>query len=244
VEWAAIAISISLIARAIGPLHLLPALRQAKPARRCWRCKRPCSNDPDKDDGIPISWHIQHMAKASEMPMLLEEFLIWEEKQDEKYEYDNGVITMMTGARIRHDLARLNIASAFHAQLRGKLCRTHLDIKLVCPSGAVRYPDVSVDCGPLDRDASRQSEPSIVVEMLSPSTRSVDDIKKTSDYGSVPSIEVYLIVDPAEPSVDVFRRTSKGLEFVEQLTALDAVIELPSIGAKLALSDIYPPEAI
>jgi Uma2 family endonuclease len=183
------------------------------------------------------------MAKPLEKTMSLEEFLVWEERQEERYEYDNGVITMMTGSRVAHDLVRGAVFASLFRQLRGKPCRPHMDVKIVCPSGAARYPDVSVDCGPLDNDARRQSQPSVVVEVLSPSTRSVDYLKKSRDYGSVPSIETYLIVDPDEPRVDVLRRVDGILDVEAQLTERADAIDLPSIGATLALADIYPPEA-
>jgi Uma2 family endonuclease len=183
------------------------------------------------------------MAKPHEKPMSLEEFLIWEAKQEEKYEYDDGVIIMMTGGMRIHNLISGGVYATLRQQLAGKSCIPHFETKIICPNRKVRYPDVSVDCGPWNPKDTYQKTPTLVVEVLSPSSGATDYLRKTRDYASVPSIDIYLIVNPDSPIIDVFRRVGDALEMQEQAQGLDAIIDLPSIGAKLALADIYPPDA-
>jgi Uma2 family endonuclease len=174
--------------------------------------------------------------------MSLKEFLAWEERQDMRYEMSGGIVRLMTGSTQAHDAIRSAILASLFSQLKSKPCRAHIDIKIVCPSGNVRYPDVAVDCGAFNPKDTRLNKPVVVIEVLSPSTQAIDYIQKTADYGSVPSIETYLIVSQDEPRIDIIERTEKGFLPVRQVSALEDVIELPSIGAVLSLSEIYLPQ--
>ncbi len=179
------------------------------------------------------------MSSALAKPMTLDEFLAWEEKQELRYEFSYGEVRLMTGSTQAHDLVRGAIHASLHSQLKGQPCRAHIDVKVVCASGNVRYPDVAVNCGPVAMKATRLDAPTVVVEVLSPSTQAIDYTLKSRDYGSVPSIDTYLIVNPNEPQVDVIRHTDTGFLPVEQYSSLEDAIELPAIGVSLKLSDIY-----
>jgi Uma2 family endonuclease len=179
------------------------------------------------------------MSTALAKIMTLDQFLAWEEKQELKYEFSHGEVRLMTGSTVVHDTVRGAIFASFWTQLKGKPCKVHIDIKIVCPSGNVRYPDVAVDCGSNSQKNTRLVAPTVVVEVLSPSTQMIDYTLKSRDYASVPSIDAYLLVNPNEPQVDVMRRTEIGFLPVEQYSALEDVIDLPSIGVSLKLSDIY-----
>jgi Uma2 family endonuclease len=180
------------------------------------------------------------MAETAIARMSLEEFLAWEVTQEARFEFVGGQAWMMAGGTDRHDEVRGNIFSSLHGALAGKPCRVRLDIKAVCPNGRSRYPDVAVDCGPKNATAVHLAAPTVIVEVLSPSTRSTDYLVKTLDYASIPTVDTYLIVDPDEPRVDVLRRVDGRLELADQAVGLDAVIELPSVGVSLALRDVYP----
>jgi Uma2 family endonuclease len=181
------------------------------------------------------------MSQARTKPMTLAQFLDWEERQEVRHEFADGAVTMMSGGTDAHDEVR----GAIHATLRAKLrtkespCRARLDLKLVCPNGRSRYPDVAVICGPRDPKATRLTDPVVLVEVLSPSTRATDYMVKSVDYASVASVAVYLIVDPDEPRIDVLRRDDGALRPQMQLDSLNAVIDLPEIGVALTLAEIY-----
>jgi Uma2 family endonuclease len=171
------------------------------------------------------------------------DFLAWEAAQPLRHEYDRGVIRAMTGGTQAHDRVRLNIASALHSQLRGKPCRAHLDVRIACPNGNVRYPDVAVDCAPYDPKALALADPRLVVEVLSPSTQATDYMVKTEDYGSVPGIGIYWIVSADEPRVDVIERVDGRLKLVATLEGRDAVLNAPALDLSIRMADLYDDKA-
>lgn len=179
------------------------------------------------------------MSQALLKPLTLERFLDWEVAQERRFEFADGQPVAMAGGTDQHDAVRGNILAALHRRLAGHPCRVRLDVKVVCPNGSVRYPDVAVDCGPRDPNATRLGAPTVVIEVLSPSTRATDYLRKPRDYGSVESVEVYLIVDPDTVRIDVLRRTAEGLELMEDVDDVTASITLGSTGVTLSLADIY-----
>ncbi len=116
-----------------------------------------------------------------------------EAAQPTRFELANGVVRAMTGGTQQHDRLRGAVFAALHRQLRGKPCRASLDVRIACPNGNVRYPDVAIDFGPFDPKGLNLREPRLVVEVLSPSTTATHYLVKTEDYSSVPSIAQYWI---------------------------------------------------
>ncbi len=179
------------------------------------------------------------MVQIRQKPMSLAQFLEWEELQPARYEFVDGAVVMMAGGTEAHDSVRGAIYAALRAKLAGRGCRAHLDLKLVCPNGRSRYPDVAVVCGPPNPKATQLSDPVVLVEVLSPSTRASDYIVKSADYSSVPSVAVYVLVDPEERHVDVLRRVDGMLLPAEDGSEPATVIELPEIGVTITLAEIY-----
>ncbi|TXL21852.1 hypothetical protein BMR03_11595, partial [Methylococcaceae bacterium HT2] len=109
--------------------------------------------------------------------MSADEYLAWEELQEEKHEYVHGEIFAMGGARREHVLVSLNIASALKQHLRGTPCRAYMsDMKLrVASMDTFFYPDVIVSCNQKDHQAEQYlSFPTLIVEVLSDSTEAYD----------------------------------------------------------------------
>ena len=171
--------------------------------------------------------------------MSLEEFLAWEAEQELRYELVDGQAVMMTGGTVAHDFVRSRIAGSLLDQLRGRPCRVALDVKISCPSGNVRYPDVAVHCGPFRPKDILASEPRIVIEVLSESTKATDFLIKLRDYQSVPDIAAYLIFWQDEARVLLHRRAGTAWQSGEEIAGLEASMELGEIGATLSLQDIY-----
>ena len=106
----------------------------------------------------------------------LTDFLAWEETQAERHEFVRGEVFAMVGARRVHGLVSLNIAAALKNQLRGSVCRVFNEtMKLQVADDVLFYPDVFVTCDPADlRTELVFRAPTLVVEVLSPSTQSND----------------------------------------------------------------------
>lgn len=173
-------------------------------------------------------------------PKTLADFLVWEEAQADKHEFRNGQITMMTGGTQRHNIIAGNIFGALKEKLRGGPCRPYAMNGRVAleETDAGYYPDVVVDCGAYVGNALATSKPTIVFEVLSPTTRNKDFSEKVPDYRDTPSIQQIVLVEPDEWKLYIWTRTENGWrqsEIGRDRSALD----LPSLSVSLTLDEIY-----
>jgi Uma2 family endonuclease len=169
----------------------------------------------------------------------LEEFLAWEERQESRHEFVDGVVRAMVGGTQRHNMIALNVASYLRRELRGKKCRPFgTDMKIATPAGNVRYPDVTVDCGAIHPNESIATEPTVAVEVLSKSTAWADQTHKLDEYQSVPSMRhvLHLVQERAEG--ELWTRAEAGW-LRAPLNGLDAEVNLTAINVKFALSGAY-----
>lgn len=181
------------------------------------------------------------MAEAERQPWTVVEFLDWEGAQPERYELANGQPVMITGGNQAHSLITVNIAAELKSRLRGTPCRPgSADLRVLIPSGNVRYPDITVDCGEFRPDSNNASEPRVVFEVLSKSTAWVDLHDKLRDYERTPTIQHYVIVTQNAAKVVVWTRTPHGhLVPGDDITGLAAEITLSALGLSLPLSALY-----
>ena len=185
------------------------------------------------------------MAEPQLRRMTQDEFFDWQERQEHLYELVDGIpvlpLKMMTGASQRHDRVAVNVIASLHGQLRGGPCRpTTDDLAVRIPSGNVRRPDVTVECGGqggLREFAVR--EPRVVIEVLSPSTMSFDRIRKLPEFQTIPSVQHILLIDTETPRADLWSRLGDGHWRQTKYDGLDAKVALPAIGATLALADVF-----
>ncbi|MFB2878347.1 Uma2 family endonuclease [Floridanema aerugineum] len=146
--------------------------------------------------------------------MTPQEYLDWEEQQPIKYEYINGEVYAMTGGTLAHNSIALNLASNLKTHVRGKGCKVFMaDAKLgVSENGPFHYPDVMVTCDERDRNAKKLIyHPSIIVEVLSPSTESFDRGKKFQQYRRISTLREYVLISAEQITVEVFRLNDRGI---------------------------------
>lgn len=173
--------------------------------------------------------------------MTAEEFLAWDEQQPERWEYVRGEVFMMTGGADRNYTVGLNLAFALRQHLRGTPCRVYgSDIKLrVDASNCFFYPDLMVTCSARDaRDRLIKREPTLVVEILSPSTAAYDRGEKFADYRELPSLREYLLVDVQRRVCDLYRLGEQGLWVLHPLRG-DAELHLASVGLTLPAAELW-----
>lgn len=174
--------------------------------------------------------------------MTVAEFLEWESKQQEKYEFFNGTIYAMAGGTITHSrIASRLFAWATHS-LAGSGCEVHGGMLKVTAASASFFPDVVVFCGePVVEGSDEQAitNPTVVFEVLSPSTERFDRTRKVAAYTSCPSLKSCVLVSAEEPIVEVLSRNEAGNWEWRQYTGLDAVADIPGIGSPCPLSPIY-----
>ena len=172
-----------------------------------------------------------------------EEYLALERKADFKSEYLNGFITAMSGTSREHNLIAGNLLSHLNSQLRDRECEAYMsDIRvLVDSTGLYTYPDVVVVCGEpqfLDKEVDTLLNPTVLVEVLSPSTESYDRGAKFAHYRRIESLRDYVLVSQDQMLVEHFTKQSGGW-LMTPLERPEELLELKSVGCKVPLAEIY-----
>ncbi|PAW81025.1 MAG: hypothetical protein B9S33_17415 [Pedosphaera sp. Tous-C6FEB] len=184
------------------------------------------------------------MGLAQKVPRLTPmEYLAIERSASTKSEFYDGEMFAMAGGTALHSLIGTNVAGEFRNKLRGKHCVPYnADLRIqVQATGLFTYPDLSVICGPLQfADADDTvTNPSVLVEVLSPSTEAYDRGQKFLQYRQIPSLREYLLVSQHEPLLELFVRQDNNLWSLREAAGLDARLEIPSLEITVSLAEIY-----
>jgi Uma2 family endonuclease len=173
--------------------------------------------------------------------MTVDEFFAWQEKQAERYELVDGFpVRMIAGAKNVHDDIVVNVLAELRNQLRGSGCRPFTsDGSVETKPGQIRRPDVGVDCGRRDPNGTKATLPRVIAEVLSPTTRDFDTIGKLEEYKLVDSLERILVIEPNAPEVIIWVRGTDRSWRKSVRRGLDQEVDMPEIGATLALAEIY-----
>ena len=181
------------------------------------------------------------MPEPLERPWTLDEFFAWQERQPERYELVNGhPLRMMAGAKNVHDDIVVNILIDLGPKLRGSPCRPFTgDGAVETYTGQIRRPDVGVDCGRRDPNGYKASDPRLVLEVLSPTTRDFNSIRKLEEYKTIVGLEYILFVEPNEPSIAIWSRADAGAWSEARVFGLETKVDLPKLGIALEMRAIY-----
>lgn len=167
------------------------------------------------------------------------EFFAFLSTSQGKWELVDGVTVKMARATQRHQDVAANLLVALHQRLRGTGCRpTGSNTGVLTGDASVRYPDLVVDCGPRRDDAMHATAPTVVIEVLSPSTRAFDSHLKLVEYKGNATVREVLLVDTVTPRILVHRRDGEVWR-EEVVTGLEAIIDLTAIGTELPTGDVY-----
>ncbi|WP_333660745.1 Uma2 family endonuclease [Acinetobacter sp.] len=165
-----------------------------------------------------------------------QEYLEGELHSDIKHEYIDGVIYAMSGASAAHNRITVNILREFGNHLKGKPCQPYSADMKVKIGSKYFYPDVLVDCTDLADDQYFTDNPTIIVEVLSKSTKQIDKTVKFNTYIQIPSLQEYLLVEQDTAEVEVLRRRTN---WKAEHYFLGDVIKLDSIDLTIKVADIY-----
>ncbi len=173
-----------------------------------------------------------------------EEYLAIERDTTAKHEFYRGEMFAMGGASREHNLITGNVAASIHQQIAGRPCESYQnDMRVkVASTGLYTYPDVVVTCEkPRFEDDNFDTllNPQLIAEVLSDSIEKYDRGKKFEHYRQIDSLREYLLISQDRPHVELFTRDAGGQWTLSEATGLDAAIELPVIGCRLALADVY-----
>jgi Uma2 family endonuclease len=182
---------------------------------------------------------------AQPIPFLTpEEYLAIERKAEIKSEYHRGTMYAMRGNTIRHVKIVRNLVVRLDEATRhgyGEVFST--DLKLwVEAEQLYAYPDLMIICGPLaiaDNFRDTVTNPSIIIEVLSPSTEAYDRGKKFSYYQEVASLQEYVLVSQDEARVERFTRQADGTWVPANFVGLESSLPLAGIDCQVPLATIY-----
>jgi Uma2 family endonuclease len=184
------------------------------------------------------------MSSQPKVRLTPEEYLTIERKAECKSEYHAGQMFAMSGASEAHNLIAGNVFAAFHAQLRNRPCKVYpSDMRVkIGFTGLYTYPDVTVVCGEVHFDDEQRDtllNPTVIIEVLSPSTEGYDRGAKCGHYRKLESLQEYVLIAQDKHHVEHYVRQPDDQWLLSETGNLQDTINLPSINCDLALEDVY-----
>lgn len=173
-----------------------------------------------------------------------EEYLEFEKKSLEKHEYFRGEVFAMAGASPRHNVIFSNLFGDLAYRLKGKPCRPYgSDLRIHIPENTLyTYPDISIICGeiiPSKTDADTAIQPTVLIEILSPSTRDYDKGGKFTLYRDIPTLQEFIVIDSESISIEAFRINEKGHWELEHYRSINDTLNIPIVHVSFPLHEIY-----
>ena len=172
------------------------------------------------------------------------QYLVWEASQAERHMFVAGeVFSMAGGTKLHNDVAG-NTYVALKHHLKGTPCHTYIgDIKVqVRAADTYFYPDVVVTCDTediADKTTSTIQAPTLVVEVLSPSTVAYDRGQKFAAYRTLPSLQEYVLIDPESKTLEVFRKNAKGIWELHPSIDLTTNLRFESVDLTIKLEAFF-----
>jgi Uma2 family endonuclease len=172
-----------------------------------------------------------------------EEYLEIERAAEFKSEYWNGEMFAMSGAKESHNLIVVNISGEFRQQLRSRRCKHYTnDMRVRTSSAFYPYPDMVAFCGDpqfLDDRRDTLLNPSLIVEVLSPSTERYDRGLKFEQYRQIESLREYLILASDRIHAELFTKDSTGKWGLSEWSAPEDIVVVESMDCRLRLAEVY-----
>ena len=186
------------------------------------------------------------MALAKAHPIFsVENYLDFERIQVERHEFLDGSVYAMAGESPNHSTICFNLNTIVGLQLRGKSCRGFSPNMKIATNekGLYSYPDLAVVCGqPTFYDGKKDviTNPTVIVEVLSPSTEHYDRGEKFLRYtNQIETLQTYILISQDKPFIEVYsRQLNSGWERKE-FAGLEALMKIDSIECEIALDELY-----
>jgi Uma2 family endonuclease len=183
------------------------------------------------------------MAAEPKHRLTVQDYLALERQAQTKSEYLGGDMLAMSGASYEHNLIVTNLVAALRPQLRSRGCALFAnDMRVRTPADFLAYPDVVVLCGERRFDDPRRDtilNPTVIIEVLSPSTQDYDRGTKFPHYREIPSLAEVLLIAQDRPHVEHYHRQATDRWLLVEADDPQSTLELQSIGCKLAFAEIY-----
>ncbi|GAB4519112.1 MAG: Uma2 family endonuclease [Anaerolineae bacterium] len=171
------------------------------------------------------------------------EYLALEEVSDVRNEFVNGQIYAMSGAGERHIDIVTSLSSLLYTHFRGGQYKVYQNDMRVLVEQNFYYPDIVVVCGERKfanvSGAATLTNPTVLIEVLSPSTEAYDRGKKSQEYRSLPSLQAYVLVSQERATVECYTRQAEGSWVLTSADNVQSDIHIPPLNLSLSLADIY-----
>jgi Uma2 family endonuclease len=160
-----------------------------------------------------------------------------------KLEFHAGEVFAMTGGSVLHARLGANVVSRLDSALRGKTCRafnSELRITITAANEAC-YPDASVVCGPITvdpRDPHGVTNPSVIVEVLSPSTETYDRSGKFGLYRQIASLQDYLLVSQTHNQIEHFSKNADD-SWTYRCAQTGDSVHLTAVDVALSVAEVF-----
>ena len=180
------------------------------------------------------------MNAMTQPKLSLEDYLAWEDEQPERHEFYRGEVFARDGERRVHGCLVGNLARVLGNALQGSPFQVFVNsMKLQVGEDIVFYPDVFITCDKTDLSTERIfTAPTVVVEVLSPSTQAYDRGLKFEVYRRIASLREYILIDPDTWRIDAFRRNEQGQWLLFDMSGATQ-LELPSVGVSVPLAEVF-----
>lgn len=174
----------------------------------------------------------------------LEEYLEAENASEEKHEYYKGEIFAMAGAKLPHNIVAGNLYYQLRLKLKGKPCQPYnSDTRIHIPNNTlVTYPDITIICGEpetLNGDDMTVLNPSVLIEVLSPSTAEYNKGKKFMMYRDITTLKDYIMADPANRTVECWFINSSGFWQQQVYTLANGTFHINSLQLELVMEEVF-----
>jgi Uma2 family endonuclease len=172
------------------------------------------------------------------------EYLLAERASEEKHEYYDGQVLAMSGASLKHIRITRNLTLTIGTYLQEKDCEILPGEMRVSTPGrdTYMYPDAVIFCGKetLEDDVfDTLLNPSVIFEILSPSTRSIDKGRKFFFYQQIPTLQEYIMIDSQKRFIQLARKQADSSWIIEIIKNADASLFIRTINFSLPLQEIY-----
>lgn len=189
---------------------------------------------------MSASAKLRSMNVAVQKSMTHQEFFIWAQAQEGRYEFDGVRPVAMNGGSNNHGLISGNVYFQLRLGLEGSRCQPMPTEGggIATTGNRIRYPEAVVTCSEISGLEHLVSEPVVVFEVLSPTSKTRDQITKLDEYHGVPTIRRYVILDQTRIAITVYWRM--GDEPWNRLKLVEGdVLDLPEIDLQIPLAKIY-----
>lgn len=173
-----------------------------------------------------------------------QEYFEIEKRAIEKHEYFDGRMYAMAGASLEHNIIVSNLMRKISIFLDGKSCDLYgSDLRVTTPSfDSFMYPDFSIVCEDLkvkEDGFDSVINPSVIIEVMSPSTKGFDMAFKFHFYKQIPSLKEYILIDSTRYFVQVNKKQHDGSWTQSDTEDIDSSFSNGTIGMGLPLKDVY-----